>query len=88
MTITPVSPSPITASVRRRYLTGTGHPPPTAPSVPPSAGKTRSLEYQITVPIASRATKTSFPLFTQPASLFETDKSDLTIKSSTAAKSP
>ena len=30
MTITPLSPSPITASVRRRYLTGIGHPPPTA----------------------------------------------------------
>jgi hypothetical protein len=31
MTITLVlSPSSITASVRRRYLTGTGHPPPTA----------------------------------------------------------
>jgi len=31
MTITPLSPPPITASVRgRRYLTGTGHPPPTA----------------------------------------------------------
>src|SRR5947199_1305043 len=26
MTITPLSPSPITASVRRRYLTGTVHP--------------------------------------------------------------
>jgi hypothetical protein len=30
MTITPLSPSPITASVRRRYLTGTGHPSTTA----------------------------------------------------------
>jgi hypothetical protein len=30
MTITPLSPSPITASVRRRYLTGTGHASPTA----------------------------------------------------------
>jgi hypothetical protein len=29
MTITPLSPSPIIASVRRRYLTGTGHAPPT-----------------------------------------------------------
>ena len=31
MTITPLSPSPITASVRRLYLTGTGHALPTAP---------------------------------------------------------
>jgi hypothetical protein len=30
MTITPLSPSLITASVRRRYLTGTGHASPTA----------------------------------------------------------
>jgi hypothetical protein len=30
MTLTPLSPSPITASVRRRYLTGTGHASPTA----------------------------------------------------------
>jgi hypothetical protein len=30
MTITPLSPSPITASVRRHYLTGTGHAPPPA----------------------------------------------------------
>jgi hypothetical protein len=30
MTITPLSPSPIIASVRRRYLAGTGHAPPTA----------------------------------------------------------
>jgi hypothetical protein len=30
MTITPLSPSPITASVRRRYLTGTGYASPTA----------------------------------------------------------
>jgi hypothetical protein len=30
MTITPLAPSPITASVRRRYLTGTGHASPTA----------------------------------------------------------
>jgi len=29
MTITPLSPSPIIASVRRRYLTGTGHALPT-----------------------------------------------------------
>src|SRR5215469_16435944 len=30
MTVTPLSPSPITASVRRRYLTGTGHASPKA----------------------------------------------------------
>jgi hypothetical protein len=30
MTITPPSPSPITASVRRRYLTGADHTSPTA----------------------------------------------------------
>jgi hypothetical protein len=29
MTTTPLSPSPITASVRRRYLTGTGRASPT-----------------------------------------------------------
>ena len=45
-------------------------------STPPSAGKTRSLQYQITVPIASRAAKTSVSLLTQPSSLFATDKSD------------
>jgi hypothetical protein len=30
MTMTPLSPSPITAFLRRRYLTGTGHASPTA----------------------------------------------------------
>jgi hypothetical protein len=38
------------------------------PSEPPSAGKTWSIEYQITAPIASRAAKTSAPLVTQSSS--------------------
>jgi hypothetical protein len=68
--------SPITASVRRRYLTGTGHPPPTATVSAAFGWQYRSLQYQISVPIASRAAKTSVPLLTQPSSLFATDESD------------
>jgi hypothetical protein len=45
MTITPLSPSPITASVRRRYLTGTGHAPPTA-TVSAAFGR-QNLEHRI-----------------------------------------
>jgi hypothetical protein len=45
MTITPLSPSPITASVRRRYLTGTGHASPTA-TVSPAFGR-QNLEHRV-----------------------------------------
>jgi hypothetical protein len=68
MTMTPPSPSPVTASVRRRYLTDTGHASPTATVSAAFAGKTWSIERQITRPIASRAAKTSAPLLTQPSS--------------------
>jgi hypothetical protein len=68
MTITPLSPSPITASVRRRYLTGTGHASPTA-TVSTAFGR-QNLEHRMPDhrPIASRAAKTSAPLLTQPSS--------------------
>jgi hypothetical protein len=58
---TGISPAP--ATCRRRQ-----------PSAPPSAGKTSSIEYQITVLIASRVATTGAPLVTQPSSLFETDR--------------
>ena len=45
MTITPLSPSPITASVRRRYLTGTGHTSPTA-TVSAAFGR-QNLEHRV-----------------------------------------
>src|SRR5215469_1843961 len=41
------------------------------PSAPPSAGKSCSIEYQITRPIALRAAKTSAPLVTQPSCCLE-----------------
>jgi len=45
MTITPLSLSPITASVRRRYLTGTGHASPTV-TVSAAFGR-QNLEHRI-----------------------------------------
>ena len=45
MTITARSPSSITASVRRRYLTGTGHASPTA-TVRAASGR-QNLEHRI-----------------------------------------
>src|SRR4029077_4147908 len=45
MTITPLSPSPITASVRRRYLTSTVHPSTTA-TVSAAFGR-QNLEHRI-----------------------------------------
>jgi hypothetical protein len=45
MTITPLSPSPIIASVRRAYLTATGHAPPTA-TVSAASGR-QNLEHRI-----------------------------------------
>ena len=68
MTSTPLSSSPITASVRPRYLTGTGHASPTATVSAAFGRQTWSLKCQITRPIASRAAKTSAPLVTQPSS--------------------
>src|SRR5262249_25440407 len=38
------------------------------PSAPPSAGKTCSIEYHITRPVAPRAAKASAPLVNQPSS--------------------
>jgi len=69
MTITPLSPSPNTAPVRPCYLTGTTTRCRQRPSLPPSAGKTLSIEYQISVAIASRAAKTGVQLVTQPSLL-------------------
>jgi hypothetical protein len=77
MTITPLSPSPITvAPVRRRDLTGTGHALRTATVSTAFARQSCSIEYQITRPIAPKAAKTSTSLVTQPPSCPETDKSD------------
>jgi hypothetical protein len=44
--------------------------------VPSSAGKTSSIEYRITGPIAFKAAKTGALLVTQPSSLFATNTSD------------
>ena len=71
MTITPLSTSPITASVLRRYLSGTGYASPIATIIAACSRKSGSSEYQITGPIASRAAKTSAPLLTQPWSCLE-----------------
>src|SRR6516165_5724924 len=68
MTMTPLSPSPTplppdvaispaTPTLRRQQ-----------PSTPPSADKTWSTEYPITVPIPSRAAKTGARLVAQPSS--------------------
>src|SRR5207302_7908117 len=52
MTITPLSPSPITDSARRRHLTGTGH---TSPIATVSAAFSRqNLEHRVPDPCADR----------------------------------
>jgi len=45
MTITPLSPSPVTAAVRRRYFTGTSHASPTATAS--AAFGRQNLEHRI-----------------------------------------
>jgi hypothetical protein len=76
MTVASLSPSPITASVRCRYITGTGHPPPMPTLSATFARENQSIKHQITVSIASGAAKTSTRPVIQPSSLFGTDKSD------------
>jgi hypothetical protein len=68
MTITLLPPSPITASVPRRHLTGTGHASPTA-TLTAAFGR-QSLQHRIPHhrPVAPRAAKASAPLVTQPSS--------------------
>jgi hypothetical protein len=71
MTITPLSPFPITAFVRRRYLTGTGHASPTA-TLSAASGR-QNLPQPIPDHQAdrTRAAKTSAPLVAQPSSCLE-----------------
>ena len=52
MTITPLSPSPITDSARRRHLTGTGHTSPTA--TVSAAFSRQNLEHRVPDPCADR----------------------------------
>jgi hypothetical protein len=49
MTVTPRSPSSITACVRHRYSTGTGYAPPTATISAAFGRQSCSIEYQITL---------------------------------------
>jgi len=67
MTITALSRSLITASVRRRYLTGAGHASPKA-SVSAAFGQ-QYLQHRLPdhQPIAPSAAKTSAPLLTRPS---------------------
>jgi hypothetical protein len=64
MTITPLSPSPITAPSDAAISPAPATLRRQQPSAHPSAAETWSAEYQITVPIASSAAKTSAPLVT------------------------
>jgi hypothetical protein len=67
MTITPLSPSPITTSVRgRRYLTGVGHPPPTATFSAAFGWQNPQHRIPDHCPIGSRAAKTSVPCSLNP----------------------
>jgi hypothetical protein len=84
MTIAPLSPSPITASVRRRYFTGDGDPPPTATVSATFDRQTPIAHDKTTLPILHTATKTNAAVITQPSSVFENRK----ITAHTAPKSP
>ena len=76
MTVTPLSPSPITASVRRRYLTGTGHASQTA-TVSTAFGR-QNLEHQIPDHCADRIQggQDQRPAGPSTVVLSGTDKSD------------
>ena len=76
MTITPLSPSPITASVRRRYLTSTGHASPKA-SVSAAFGR-QNLQQRIPDHQADRTQggQDQRPAGHSTVVLSETDKSD------------
>ena len=76
MTITPLSPSPITASVRRRYLTGTGHASPIA--TPTAAFGRQNLEHRIPDHCADRiqASQNQRPAGHSTLVMSTTDKSD------------
>ena len=76
MTFAPLSPSPITASVRRRYLTGTGHASQTA-TVSTAFGR-QNLEHQIPDHCADRIQggQDQRPAGPSTVVLSGTDKSD------------
>jgi hypothetical protein len=82
MTITPLSPSPITASVRHRYLTGTA--PPTA-TVSAAFGR-QNLEHRISDHPTDRiqGSQNQRPAGHSTVVLSGTDKSD----QAAAANSP
>lgn len=84
MTITALSPSPITASVRRRYLTGTGHALPSA-TVSAAFGR-QTLEHRIPNHRADRikSGQNQRPVGHSTVVLSGTDKSDQAV----AASSP
>jgi hypothetical protein len=74
--ITPLSPPPNTAPTRRRYLTGSADASPTA-TLGATFGRQnlKTIEYQITAPIPSRAAKPA-PAGRSTVVLSGTDKSD------------
>jgi hypothetical protein len=76
MTITPLSPSPITASLRRRSLTGTGHASPTA-TVSAAFGR-QNPEHRIPDHPTDRIQRSQNqrPAGHSTVGLFGTDKSD------------
>jgi len=84
MTITPLSPSPIIASVRTRYLTGIGYAPPTA-TVSAAFGR-QNLEHRIPDHRADRMQggQNQCPAGHSTVVLSGTDKSD----QAAAANSP
>jgi len=84
MTITPLSPSRITAFLRRRYLTGTGNASPTATGSAAFAGQ--NLEHRMPNHLADRiqGRPNQRPAGHSTVVLSGTDKSD----QAAAANSP
>jgi hypothetical protein len=74
MTITPLSPSPITGSVRRRYLIGTGHAPPTATVSASFHRQNADRPAQHHVSVRSRATDSTVAVLARPPSQSEIEK--------------
>jgi len=78
MTITPLSPSLITASVRPCYLTGTGHASSTA--IVSAASGRQNLQHRVADHQADRTERgqTQRPAGHSTVVMSETDKSDQT----------
>jgi len=78
MTLTTLSPSPITVSVRRRYLAGNARAQPRAPVSPAFPPPTQVARRDITLPPAPGATDTTVAALARPLSQSGIEQSNQT----------